>query len=286
MLDVPRIGAHPGDLARRIRTERATHVFTTPVVWDGVLAQVAPSGFPASLHHLLTGGAPAPAGLLARLADAAPSARVLALYGGTELLPAAVVDAREKVAFGGGGDLVGRLLPGVSARIDPRTSEVFLRADHLCEGYLRPDGPAPLAEFATGDAGWLEEGPAGERLVLEGRLKDMIIRGSMNIYPGLYEPGVLKVPGVLECALVGLPDPRTADERWCWPWRRLPGSPPDQVLDRVRAGLGRAFDAAALPDDVLLVAALPRSGRSGKLDRPPAGSSTWSGRGCRPPLKA
>jgi acyl-CoA synthetase (AMP-forming)/AMP-acid ligase II len=270
---VPRIGAHPRDLARRMVRHRATHAFTTPVCWAGVLAERAPSGLPESLRYVLTGGAPAPAALLGRLQQAAPQARVLAVYGATELLPAAVVDARDKVAFDGVGDLVGRPLPGVEVRIDEPAHEVLLRAPQLCEGYLRPDGVAPLGELRTGDAGRLEpaadglDGAGGVRIVLEGRLKEMMIRGSMNIYPGLYEPGVLAVPGVLECALVGLPDPLTADERIVLALVLDPVLPAEPVLARVREALPAVFDAAALPDEVLAVTALPRSGRAGKLDR-------------------
>ena len=265
--DVPPIGAAPAVLARRLRESGPSHVFTTPVTWDGMLTEGGADGWPDSLRHLLTGGAPVPAGLLARLAAAAPHARVTALYGGTELLPAATVDAPEKVAYDGAGDLVGRLLPGVGARIDPGSGEVHLTAGHLCEGYLGAQGVLPMGEFATGDAGFVVPAPDGDRLVLTGRLKEMIIRGSTNIYPGLYEPEVRKLAGVRECALVGLPDPRTGDERVVLAVVAAPGTSAAQVLQRVRAALPRAFDAAATPDDVLLVEALPRSGRSGKLDR-------------------
>jgi acyl-CoA synthetase (AMP-forming)/AMP-acid ligase II len=192
---------------------------------------------------------------------------VLGVYGATELLPAAVVDAAAKSAFGAGGepgDLVGRPLPGVRARIRGATHELVLAAPQLASGYLRPHGVEPLAELATGDAARVDsEG----RIVLMGRIKEMIIRGSMNIYPGLYEPGVLALPGVAECALVGLPDPVTADERVVLAVVAEPGAAESDVVRRVRAAVPRTFDSAAAPDEIVLLGALPRAGRSGKVDR-------------------
>ena len=47
----------------------------------------------------------------------------------------------------------------------------------------------------------------GESLVLLGRKKDMIIRGSHNIYPELIEGTIAGIPGVRRCAIVGLYDP-------------------------------------------------------------------------------
>ena len=61
-------------------------------------------------------------------------------------------------------------------------------------------GSPPLSHVDTGDAAFVDS----ERIVLAGRVKDMILRGAENVYPGLYEPA-LHVPGVDLAVLVGVP---------------------------------------------------------------------------------
>jgi acyl-CoA synthetase (AMP-forming)/AMP-acid ligase II len=58
--------------------------------------------------------------------------------------------------------------------------------------------------FPTRDNGYLDE--AGFLHVL-GRADDTIIRGGENIAPSEIEAVLMTHPGVLECAVVGLPDP-------------------------------------------------------------------------------
>ena len=52
------------------------------------------------------------------------------------------------------------------------------------------------------------------RLVVEGRKKDMIIRGGENVYPEAVEDLLMRHPKVLNTAVVGMPDPRLG-ERLC-----------------------------------------------------------------------
>jgi acyl-CoA synthetase (AMP-forming)/AMP-acid ligase II len=52
----------------------------------------------------------------------------------------------------------------------------------------------------------------GEFLVLEGRIKDLINRGGEKIAPASVEAVILGCPGVRECAVFGVPDPRLGEE--------------------------------------------------------------------------
>jgi long-chain acyl-CoA synthetase len=56
----------------------------------------------------------------------------------------------------------------------------------------------------TGDVGYLDED--GYIYVVD-RVKDMIIRGGLNIYPHDVEEVLAEHPGVAEAAVVGIPDP-------------------------------------------------------------------------------
>ncbi|GAA1538043.1 class I adenylate-forming enzyme family protein [Actinomadura kijaniata] len=247
---MPPLFCPPADFARLLAERGATHTFCVPVHLAEVL-DAAPR-LPGHLRYVLLGAAPAPAGVLRRAVAAAPSAKVLSVYAMTEILPVALASAEDKLAHtasGAGGDLLGEPLVDAVVAGD---GELLLSGPNLCRGYL---GEPPLDRLPTGDLARIDDG----RLVLTGRKKDMLIRGKFNLYPGLYEPAVAALPGVVEAAYVGLPDPETGDE--------------EVVLAVVgaTAGLDRrlrdVIDHDALPDRIVAVPGLPRSGRGRKLDR-------------------
>ena len=96
----------------------------------------------------------------------------------------------------------------------------------------------------------------------------MIIRKDKNIYPGVYEPLVDRIPGVERSALVGVYDERLADERVALVVEPAPGQSAAALEARVRRALRDGpyrIDADAQPD-VVFVAPLPTAGRSGKVD--------------------
>ncbi|CAN5438310.1 class I adenylate-forming enzyme family protein [soil metagenome] len=227
------------------------------------------------LTTLLIGGAPVLRPLLERVKRRWPSVRVCAIYGMTEILPVAIADGDDKLAFEGPGDYVGTVLPAIRARIETNAAgdgELVLAGEGLALGYLADLPAHPLVSLPTGDLARLH----GDSLVLHGRSKDMFIRGSTNVYPGLYEPVIAGITGVAEVAMVGVPD-GIGDDRVVLvivPQSRTagPGAPPGfgarhPLIDTVRAALPGLVDAAVLPDLVLVAADLPRSGRGSKLDR-------------------
>ncbi len=262
---LPLPGADPGAAPEKyLAALPATDaLFMVPAALDALLTllDAKPQLAPA-LTLLLIGGAPVLKPLLLRARERFPAARILAIYGMTEILPVAIADADEKLAFAGPGDFVGEVLPAVTARID--ADELVLAGPGLAIGYL---GDPPLDELRTGDLARLD----GDRLVLTGRAKEMFIRGSTNVYPGLYEPVIAGIPGVADVVMLGVAD-AIGDDRIVLvivPARDLPSAPtPDHPVARsVRAALPGLVDAAVLPDLVVAVAALPRSGRGSKVDR-------------------
>jgi len=168
----------------------------------------------------------------------------------------AIASAEEKLAHtaSGRGDLLGAPLPGVGVRL-AQDGELLLSGPNLCRGYLGAD---PITELPTGDLARMDNG----RLVLTGRKKDMLIRGKFNLYPGLYEPSIAALPGVAEAAIVGVPDPRTGDEEVV-----LAVVGPPHLPARLRRALPDVIDHDALPDRIVVLDGLPRSGRTRKLDR-------------------
>jgi len=189
------------------------------------------------------------------------STEIVNVYGMTEMLPIATCDARAKLAHiadGGRGDLVG--LPMGDTKIRLATDgEIQVSGSGLMNRYF---GRQPQEWHPTGDLGTIR---ADGQLVLLGRKKNMLIRGNMNIYPSLYEPGICTIPGVADAAIVGVPD-RIGDDRVMLFVVAKPGFDPAKVLAAVRSQVHLHMDEDALPDRVELLEAMPLSGRSLKRD--------------------
>jgi len=87
------------------------------------------------------------------------------------------------------------------------TGEICLRsASNMVEYYNRPE-----ATQATIQDGWVFTGDAGFMddegyVYLRDRLKDMVVSGGENIYPVEVENVLAGIPGVVEVAVIGIPD--------------------------------------------------------------------------------
>jgi fatty-acyl-CoA synthase len=200
-----------------IESERAVSIGAVPTMQIALLeAQARAPRDVSSLQRLIGGGAVMPAPLVQR-AEATFGARFCNLYGQTECSPVATMtvpdDAVEDKAH-----TVGRGLPFTEVRIaDPLTGEtvpcgvvgeICTRGYHVMLGYH--DNPEATAEAIDGDD-WLHTGDLGsmdERgyVRVQGRLKDMIIRGGENIYAREIEDTLFQHPAVAEAAVVGVPD--------------------------------------------------------------------------------
>jgi len=117
---------------------------------------------------------------------------------------------------------VGRPLPGIAVRIVDEAGDVCapgvvgrveVRGPNVFAGYWNmPDKTRDefTADgwFRTGDIGeWVAEDAAKDYLRLVGRAKDMIISGGLNVYPKEIEERIDSLPGVVESAVIGVPDP-------------------------------------------------------------------------------
>lgn len=116
---------------------------------------------------------------------------------------------------------VGRPMAHVEVRIvDPvelttqpveTVGEIWVRGYQVMTGYF---GQQAENALSITDDGWLRSGDLGTMdargyIKITGRLKDMIIRGGMNLYPKEIEDLLFEHPEVSQIAVVGLPD-----EKW------------------------------------------------------------------------
>ena len=164
----------------------------------------------------VSGGSPVPAELVRRL-EKELDATFSVVFGTTECSPL-VTQARLDDAADDRAETLGQPLPQTEVRVaDPATGEtvpVGALGELQARGYLVMDGyheaPEATASAIDGD-GWYHTGDLASMddrgyFRIEGRLKDMIIRGGENIYPREIEDVLFSHPGVAEVAVVGAPD--------------------------------------------------------------------------------
>ena len=145
------------------------------------------------------------------------------VYGQTECSPVATMTFPDD-SIDDKAHTIGRALAHVEMKVaDPldgrplprgERGELCTRGFHVMLGYFE----MPEATAAAIDAdGWLHTGDlcamdARGYCTVEGRLKDMIIRGGENIYPRELEELLFRHPSVGSVAVVGLPDAKWGEE--------------------------------------------------------------------------
>jgi acyl-CoA synthetase (AMP-forming)/AMP-acid ligase II len=117
--------------------------------------------------------------------------------------------------------------------------------------------------------GWLHTGDLGRihhdgRLVVLGRVDDLVISGGVNVHPDEVEAVLADHPGVAEVAVAGRADPEWGQRVAAFVVARDPGRPP--TLEELRAFARERLAPAKAPRELIIVPALPR-GPSGKLLR-------------------
>jgi malonyl-CoA/methylmalonyl-CoA synthetase len=163
---------------------------------------------------------------------------------------------------------VGPPLPGIEIRIaEPATGAelqrgeigaIEIRGPNVCKGYWRmPDRTAEAFRddgfFISGDLGLIDE--AGYVRIV-GREKDLIITGGLNVYPAEVEAAIEAIPGVAECAVIGVPHPDLGEGVVAVVIARV-GADVDEPA--VKAALAETLAAYKRPKRVLAVETLPRN---------------------------
>jgi acyl-CoA synthetase (AMP-forming)/AMP-acid ligase II len=193
------------------RQHGATWLSAGPTLHRMILDAMDQAGPPATLRFARSCSSPLAPALLDR-AEGGYGVPMLEAYGMTEashqmtanpLPPAARIPGSVGVPTGTQvaiADQHGQLLPPGAA------GEVVVRGPAVMSGYV--SNPQATAEaffgdwFRTGDRGALTDG----YLYLEGRIKEMILRGGENISPAEIEQVLLSHPAVRDAVCFGVPD--------------------------------------------------------------------------------
>ncbi len=120
-----------------------------------------------------------------------------------------------------------------------QAGEIAIKGPQVMAGYWqRPDETAKVMTedgyFRTGDIGTMDE--RGFFKVVD-RKKDMVLVSGFNVYPNEVEDVVAMMPGVLECAVVGVPDEKTGEAVKLVIVKKNPQLTVEQVKEFCRANL-------------------------------------------------
>lgn len=199
-----------------IESERISVLPGAPAIYQSLLT--APGRADRDLSSLrlaVTGAAVVPVVLIERMREELGIDQVVTAFGMTEAVVVTMArdrDDAELVAT-----TCGRAIPRMETRIDSETpgesGELLVRGDFVMLGYL--DDPAATADAIDAD-GWLHTGDVGVldeagNLRITDRLKDMYISGGFNVYPAEVEQALLRLDGVDDVAVVGVPDERMGE---------------------------------------------------------------------------
>ncbi|MEO8346204.1 MAG: long-chain-fatty-acid--CoA ligase [Betaproteobacteria bacterium] len=213
--------------------------------------------------HLTLGGGMAVQGAVAEKWKMITGVPLIEAYGLTETSPAVTINPLDLPAYNGS---IGLPLPSteIVLRDDAgqtvatgRPGEICVRGPQVMAGYWqRQDETDKVIDkdgwFATGDVGVMDD--RGYVTIVD-RKKDMILVSGFNVYPNEIEAVVAMHPGVLECAAIGIPDPKSGESVKLFIVKKDDSLSADDVIAHCRAHL----TGYKCPRDIEFRTELPKS---------------------------
>jgi acyl-CoA synthetase (AMP-forming)/AMP-acid ligase II len=263
---IPQLTFDAEQALRAVAEHRITVLPGPPTIYQTLLDHPARGRYDlSSLRFAVTGAATVPVVLIERMQAELDFDIVLTAYGLTESNGMGTMCRADDDALTVA-TTCGRPIADFELRIDDQTGEVLLRGPNVMLGYL--DDPDATAAAIDSD-GWLHTGDIGKlddagNLQITDRLKDMYICGGFNVYPAEIEQVLARLDGVVDCAVIGVPDERLGEVgRAYLVARNDSGLDEKSVIAYTREFLAN-FKA---PRSVRFVDALPRNA-GGKVVKP------------------
>lgn len=166
-------------------------------------------------------------------------------YGLSETSPSATCNPTDTDAYSG---TIGMPLPSteIAIRDDDNNpvkmgepGEICIKGPQVMAGYWqRDDETAKVFSadgyFKSGDIGVMDE--RGYVKIVD-RKKDMVLVSGFNVYPNEVEDVVASCPGVMECAVIGVPDDKSGEAVKVFIVKKDPNLTEQQVRDYCEANL-------------------------------------------------
>ncbi|MPZ60598.1 MAG: AMP-binding protein [Propionibacteriales bacterium] len=262
------------EVAEALARDRVDAMLAIPAMMELLFMKVDLDAYDlSSLEVVAMGGAPVPNSLVRQVAERL-SVRVHVGYGSTEC-PGFFLVTRRDTPLDGIGPFVGRptgeeyevaILDDEGRPVAAgEIGEICIRSPYVMTAYL--GNPEATAQAMSPD-GWLHSGDLGRLradggVVIDGRKKEMYIRGGFNVYPAEVEARLLEHPDVVAAAVHAIADPVLGEKGWAWVVAEAgstlgPGG--------LRTFVGDRLSHHKVPDHIEVVDALPLNS-IGKIDK-------------------
>jgi fatty-acyl-CoA synthase len=265
-----------------LEREHVTVAAGVPTVWIGVADELARRAPLTEIRHIVCGGSQPPRALIERYARDL-GLTIVQAWGMTETSPLASVawpqprmrSWPEKDVISAVRTQAGLPIPGIEISIrddsgvdvpfDGQTmGALHVRGPWVAAGYLHGHGAENFTEDGWFNTGDVAIGSPEGYFVIADRTKDLIKSGGEWISSVDMEAAIMAIPGVVEAAVIAVPDPR-------WLERPLACvvTEAGKTLDlmTLRDHLQRAgFARWQLPDRVELIDDVPKTA-AGKFDK-------------------
>lgn len=260
----------PAQVLDLLQQYRATFFAGVPTMYQ--MLTTAPNWASADLSNLrfcTSGGAPLPVPLVEKFRDE-KGVHFKQGFGMTEFGPGIFALAPEDAIRKAGS--IGRPNFYVDARVvddanrplpPGQIGELVLKGPSMSSGYFNhPEASAAAVDsegwFHTGDLATYDE---DWYFRIVDRKKDMFISGGENVYPAEIEQALYRHPAVLQCAVIGVPDPKWGEVgKACVVLRPGMDVSPEELIAHMANHLARF----KVPRSVEIMAALPISA-AGKI---------------------
>lgn len=257
--------ANPRDLpgfVKELKKWPFTAITGVNTLYNGLLHTPGFSDIDFSRLELAMGGGAAIQRPVAERWKEATGVSIMEGYGLSETSPIATSNLTEGEFTGG----IGYPIPSTEVKICDDTGkevplgtegEICVRGPQVMQGYWnRPEETeAAFTQdgfFRTGDIGVMDE----DGLIrLTDRKKDIILVSGFNVYPSEIEEVIAGHPGVMECAVIGVPDEQSGEVVKAFVVRK----DPDLSAEAVRAYCKENLTGYKVPKQIEFRDSLPKT---------------------------
>ena len=258
--------ANPRDIPGFIKTlksSRFTMISGVNTLYNALLNAPGIEQVDFSKLQFAVAGGMAMQGAVARSWKERTGKPIIEGYGLSETSPIATINPLTLVEFSG---TIGMPVPSTELKIVDADGkdlgldgpgEIWIRGPQVMAGYWqRPD---ETAKAITPD-GWFKSGDIGVMLAdgqfkIVDRMKDMVLVSGFNVYPNEVEEVIANHPGVLEVAVIGLPDAHSGEAVAAYVVKKDPSLSEEVLKAFCREGL----TGYKVPRTIVFRADLPKS---------------------------